>query len=82
MWREVVDDLGRTLALPEPPRRIVSLVPSVTELICDLGAGDRLVGVTKFCVEPAAVVANLPRVGGTKTADCATLQRCNPISWS
>ena len=78
MWREVVDDLGRTLALPEPPRRIVSLVPSVTELICDLGAGDRLVGVTKFCVEPAAVVANLPRVGGTKTADCAGLAALQP----
>ena len=78
MWREVVDDLGRTLALPEPPRRIVSLVPSVTELICDLGAGERLVGVTKFCVEPAAVVANLPRVGGTKTADCATLAALQP----
>jgi ABC-type Fe3+-hydroxamate transport system substrate-binding protein len=78
MWREVVDDLGRTLALPEPPQRIVSLVPSVTELICDLGASDRLVGVTKFCVEPAAVVAALPRVGGTKTADCAGLAALQP----
>ena len=78
MWRAVTDDLGRMLTLPAPPRRIVSLVPSVTELLCDLGAGDRLVGVTRFCTEPAAVVAGLPRVGGTKTADCARLTQLRP----
>src|SRR5512143_3064229 len=66
------------LTLPAPPRRIVSLVPSVTELLCDLGVGDRLVGVTRFCTEPAAVVADLPRVGGTKTADCDRLLGLRP----
>lgn len=61
------DDLGRGLALTNPPQRLVSLVPSVTELICDLGAGGRLVGVTRYCSEPAGALAHLPRLGGTKT---------------
>lgn len=73
----VVDDLGRPLDLV-PAQRIVSLVPSVTELICDLGAADRLVGVTRFCTEPPAVVAGLPRVGGTKTADCDAIAALRP----
>lgn len=73
MADDIVDDLGRILELPGTPRRIVSLVPSVSELICDLGAGDRLVGVTRFCTEPAAVVAGLPRLGGTKDADAAAV---------
>lgn len=78
MWRGVADDLGRELALPRPPRRLVSLVPSVTELICDLGCGERLVGVTRFCVTPTAVVASLPRLGGTKTVDLERLLALRP----
>lgn len=48
------------------PERIISLCPSLTELVFQLGVGERLVGVTKFCVEPQAGVADLPQVGGTK----------------
>ena len=46
--------------------RIVSLVPSLTELVCALGLGDRLVGRTGFCVHPKDVVRRIPKVGGTK----------------
>ncbi len=46
--------------------RIVSLVPSVTELVCDLGLADRLVGRTGFCVHPWETVRKIPKVGGTK----------------
>jgi ABC-type Fe3+-hydroxamate transport system substrate-binding protein len=53
----------------EGPRRIVSLVPSVTEALFALGLGERVVGVTDWCVHPAAAVAGLPRVGGTKDTD-------------
>lgn len=77
-WRDVHDDLGRLLTLPTPPRRIASLVPSVTELLCDLGVAERLVAVTRFCTEPASVVAALPRLGGTKTADCDRLLDLHP----
>src|SRR5512134_2564341 len=47
--------------------RIVSLVPSLTELLFDLGLGERVVGRTVFCVHPAARVRSVPSVGGTKT---------------
>jgi ABC-type Fe3+-hydroxamate transport system substrate-binding protein len=49
-----------------PPRRVVSLCPSLTELVFALGRGDRLVGRTRFCHTPAEGVAAVPRVGGTK----------------
>ena len=53
----------------EPPRRVVSLVPSVTESLFDLSLGDRLVAITDYCIYPEADVAGLPRIGGTKTPD-------------
>ena len=46
--------------------RIVSLVPSVTETLIDFGLADQIVGITRFCIHPADVVAGLPKVGGTK----------------
>ncbi|MCU0464361.1 MAG: helical backbone metal receptor [Anaerolineae bacterium] len=52
-----------------PPERVVSLVPSVTESLFDLGLGGRLVGVTSFCTRPTDGVAALPKIGGTKTPD-------------
>ena len=64
--RVVTDQMDRRVELPEPPRRIVSLVPSQTELLFDLGLAESIVGVTKFCVHPADGVAAKPRVGGTK----------------
>lgn len=50
------------------PQRIVSLVPSWTEALFALGLGERVVGVTEWCVHPADAVAALPKVGGTKSA--------------
>lgn len=52
-----------------PPRRIVSLVPSLTETVCDLGAASRLVGVTRFCAWPEDPLRAVQRVGGTKNPD-------------
>src|ERR1700728_3584168 len=46
--------------------RIVCLVPSITELICDLGLSDQLVGRTGFCIHPWETVRQIPKVGGTK----------------
>lgn len=61
-----------------PPRRVVSLVPSVTESLFDLNLGDRLVGVTDYCVHPAADVARVPKVGGTKNPDIARIVALRP----
>ncbi|MBL9076875.1 MAG: ABC transporter substrate-binding protein [Planctomycetes bacterium] len=51
------------------PRRIVSLVPSTTESVCGLGHGAALVGCTRWCEEPAAQLAQVQRIGGTKNPD-------------
>lgn len=60
------DQTGRAVAVGRQPHRIVSLVPSLTELLCDLGLKDQLVGITKFCVHPTEVYRSRTRVGGTK----------------
>ncbi|RAK66204.1 cobalamin-binding protein [Hymenobacter edaphi] len=58
--------MNRRVAVPFPPRRIVSLVPSQTELLFDLGLAARVVGVTKFCLHPAEARQQAAVVGGTK----------------
>jgi ABC-type Fe3+-hydroxamate transport system substrate-binding protein len=74
----IADSLGRDVPLQAPPRRIVSLVPSLTEYLFAIGAGDRLVGVTDFCTEPAEHVPSLVHVGGTKNPDCSRIADLNP----
>lgn len=78
MWLQINDDVGRCLTLREPPRRIVSLVPSVTELVCDLGRGNRLVGVTRYCTDPPDIVGALPKLGGTKDPDLHRIRDLSP----
>ncbi len=58
--------------------RIVSLVPSITELVCDLGLSDRLVGRTGFCVHPRDIVRSIPKVGGTKDVDLEKIRALEP----
>jgi ABC-type hemin transport system substrate-binding protein len=60
------------------PRRVVSLVPSLSEAIVVLGTGDRLVGVTEYCVHPAEAFRSLPKLGGTKDADVDAITACHP----
>ncbi len=60
------------------PKRIISLVPSQTELLFDLGAENELVGITKFCIHPADKVKNKAVVGGTKTLHIGEIQALKP----
>ena len=64
----VEDQLGRKVEIPKKIERIVSLVPSQTELLVDLGLREKLVGITRFCVHPKEVYKNVTCVGGTKDA--------------
>jgi len=63
---KIIDQLNRILIFEGAPKRIVSLVPSQTELLVDLGLEDNIVGVTKFCVHPAHLRKEKAIVGGTK----------------
>lgn len=58
--------------------RIVSLVPSITELVCELGLADFLVGRTGFCIHPQAVLAAVPKVGGTKDVNIEKIRALAP----
>ena len=74
----LLDAVG-TLHLPaEGSARIVSLVPSITELVCDLGLSNELVGRTGFCIHPRDVVRDIPKVGGTKTVDIENIRSLRP----
>jgi ABC-type Fe3+-hydroxamate transport system substrate-binding protein len=72
------DASGEAVDVPARPRRIVSLVPSVTETLFALGLGERVVGVTDWCIHPEDALARLPRVGGTKNPDVARVVSLSP----
>ena len=71
------DDRGVTVTLETPPRRIVSLLPSLTETVCALGACDRLVGTDRFSNWPASVAA-LPKLGGIEDAQIERIVALKP----
>lgn len=73
----VTDDRGRSVELPAPPVRIVSLLPSLTEAVCALGACARLVGVDRFSNWPASIAA-LPRLGGLEDTQVERLVALKP----
>lgn len=74
----VRDALGRDVDVPSPPSRAVSLVPSVTETLFEIGAGESVVGITDFCIFPENALEHLPRVGGTKNPDVDAIRGLCP----
>ncbi len=74
----LVDAVGTRHAPARRDARIVSLVPSITELVCDLGLAAQLVGRTGFCVHPREVVRRISKVGGTKDVDLDKLRALRP----
>lgn len=73
----LIDALGQRHA-PAPDARIVCLVPSITELLCELGLAGQLVGRTGFCIHPKDVVAAIPKVGGTKDVNIEKIRKLAP----
>jgi len=72
------DQLGDSISLQHFPQRIISLVPSQTELLFYLGLHDRVVGVTKFCVHPQEWVNQKIKVGGTKQVNIEVVKELRP----
>ena len=72
------DQLNRQLTIENKPRRIVSLVPSQTELLVDLGLRDQIVGITKFCVHPSDLRSEKVVVGGTKQVHFDEIRELDP----
>ncbi len=75
---ELTDQLNRKIVLKSVPKRIVSLVPSQTELLVDLGLENTLVGITKFCVHPSFLRESKTIVGGTKKVNYTKIIQLRP----
>lgn len=73
-----IDQIGHQLSLDVFPKRIISVVPSQTELLYDLGLENELVGITKFCIHPKKWFETKVRVGGTKTLDLEKIKQLKP----
>lgn len=72
------DQLNRKIEVTEFPKRIISLVPSQTELLFDLGVGENVVGITKYCIHPKEKVKKITKIGGTKDFDIDKIIALNP----
>ncbi|NOT74497.1 MAG: ABC transporter substrate-binding protein [Cyclobacteriaceae bacterium] len=73
-----LDQMGNGFVFLQPPQRIISLVPSQTELLFDLGLNEQVVGITKFCVHPNRWIKSKTIIGGTKNFHFDVIERLNP----
>lgn len=72
------DQIGREVEISLSPQRIISLVPSQTELLYHLGLNHEIIGITKFCIHPSQSFASKTRVGGTKNVDIDKIKALEP----
>lgn len=75
---EIIDQMNRKVVVAEKPQRIISLVPSQTELLHYLGLENEVVGITKFCIHPKEWFTSKTRIGGTKNLDIPLIQSLKP----
>ncbi len=75
---DFIDQTGRKIYLDKTPEKIISVVPSLTELLYDLGLDNEVAGITKFCVYPEKWFLTKTRIGGTKTLDIPHIHELHP----
>ena len=78
MQNKFTDQLGRTIILSGTPRRIISLVPSITETLIACSQEIEVVGRTKFCIHPSRQVENITKIGGTKHLKIDMIESLSP----
>jgi ABC-type Fe3+-hydroxamate transport system substrate-binding protein len=78
MQKSFTDQIGREISINFPPKRIISLVPSQTELLFDLGLDQEIIGLTKFCIHPIEKFAERTKVGGTKKLNIDLIKDLKP----
>jgi len=77
-WMDAIGQEHKAIHSDDSVPRIVSLVPSITELICDLGLAHYLVGRTGFCIHPYEIVQHIAKVGGTKDVNIEKIRSLRP----
>lgn len=78
MTKNFTDQLGNDISINFPPKKIISLVPSQTELLFDLGLNDEVIGLTKFCIHPRNKFLSTQKIGGTKKLDRKLIEQLKP----
>jgi len=78
MQKSFTDQMGREISINFPPKRIISVVPSQTELLFDLGLDQEIIGLTKFCIHPIEKFAERTKVGGTKKLNIDLIKDLKP----
>lgn len=78
MQRSFTDQLNREIVINYPPKRIISLVPSQTELLFELGLDQEIIGLTKFCIHPIEKFAERTKIGGTKKLNIQLIKDLEP----
>jgi ABC-type Fe3+-hydroxamate transport system substrate-binding protein len=78
MQKSFTDQLGSHITINFPPKRIISIVPSQTELLFDLGLDHEIIGLTKFCIHPIEKFAERTKVGGTKKLNIDLIKALEP----
>jgi ABC-type Fe3+-hydroxamate transport system substrate-binding protein len=74
----IIDQIGNQIIFDNQPKRVVSLVPSITELFCFLGANKYLIARTKFCIHPMPFINSIQRIGGTKNIRIPDILKLKP----
>ena len=72
------DQMGNEWTIPFPPKKIISLVPSQTELLFDLGLDNEIIGITKFCIRPEEKTKAIEKIGGTKKFNLEKIMALKP----
>lgn len=78
MQKTFTDQMGREITINFPPKRIISVVPSQTELLFDLGLDQEIIGLSKFCIHPIEKFAERTKVGGTKKLNIDLIKDLKP----
>lgn len=76
--KQFTDQMGRLITISFPPKRIISLVPSQTELLFELELDQEIIGITKFCIHPRDKFKTKPKVGGTKKLNMKMIRELKP----
>jgi ABC-type Fe3+-hydroxamate transport system substrate-binding protein len=74
----IIDGMGREIEFKKTPERVISLIPCVTESLFELGASDKIVGITEYCIYPADKVKDIQKVGGPKSPNIDFIDKINP----
>lgn len=75
---KIIDQIGHAFFLEGKPKKIISVVPSQTELLFDLGLGENVVGITKFCIHPKEQTSTKIKIGGTKNLNIEKIRVLQP----